>query len=145
MPAKFSLHFDHAWDVTLQEAITIQQRLRRHVITHDTFPPIHTVAGVDAGFEDNGTVTRAAVAVLDFPSLETIETAVIRQPTTFPYVPGLLSFREVPALLTALSRLNTVPNIILCDGQGIAHPRRFGLACHFQRFDSLRTSRQEWQ
>ena len=88
------------------------------------------VCGIDVGFEDNGRITRAAVAVLAFPSLEPLEDAVARRPTSFPYVPGLLSFREIPAVLEALALLKTRPDLLLCDGQGIAHPRRCGLASH---------------
>ena len=82
------------------------------------------------GFEADGTISRAAVAVLSFPSLQLQESAIARRPTTFPYVPGFLSFREIPAVLDALEKISTVPDLILCDGQGIAHPRRFGIACH---------------
>jgi len=81
-------------------------------------------------FEAAGTISRAAVAVLSFPSLQLQESAIARRPTTFPYVPGFLSFREIPAVLDALEKINTIPDLILCDGQGIAHPRRFGIACH---------------
>jgi deoxyribonuclease V len=88
------------------------------------------VAGVDVGFETGGTVTRAAVAVLGYPELELLETAIARRPTAFPYVPGLLSFRELPAVLEALARLREPPDLLLCDGQGFAHPRRLGIASH---------------
>lgn len=108
----------------------VQQRLAGRVVSHDTFTDINCVAGVDVGFEDGGKVTRAAVAVLEYPSLQTIDQAVARTATRFPYVPGLLSFREIPALLEAFRQLRTAPDMILCDGQGYAHPRRFGLACH---------------
>ena len=74
--------------------------------------------------------TRAAVAVLTFPSLQLETSAIARLPTRFPYVPGLLSFREIPAVLAAVERLNVRPDLLLCDGQGIAHPRRFGIASH---------------
>ncbi len=120
----------HPWQVTPAEARAIQERLRFRVETADRLGPVRRVAGVDVGFEEGGTVTRAAVAVLEFPSLELLETAVARLPTRFPYVPGLLSFREIPAVLKAMEQLNTAPDLLLCDGQGIAHPRRFGIACH---------------
>jgi deoxyribonuclease V len=125
-----STDLDHSWDLTPAEAIALQQRLRDRVIRQDRFAPPSRIAGVDVGFEDNGRITRAAVAVLAFPSLAPLEQAVVRQPTRFPYVPGLLSFREIPAIREALERLDRPPELILCDGQGLAHPRRFGLACH---------------
>lgn len=120
----------HPWDVTPKEAIAIQQQLRSAVCTEDRLGKVEFVAGVDVGFEDKGKTTRAAVAVLRFPELELHEWVIARQPTTFPYVPGLLSFREVPTVLNALEQLNTRPDILLCDGQGIAHPRRLGIASH---------------
>ncbi|GAX44501.1 endonuclease V [Tolypothrix sp. NIES-4075] len=121
----------HAWQLTLDEAIAIQEQLQAEVITEDKFKePVQYVAGVDMGFEANGTISRAAVAVLNFPDLQIIETSLAYRPTTFPYIPGFLSFREIPAVLDALEKITTIPDIILCDGQGIAHPRRFGIACH---------------
>ncbi len=120
----------HPWDVTPQEAVAIQERLRSRVERRDRLGAVHWVGGVDVGFEDGGRVTRAAVAVLNFPELALVESAVVRCPTSFPYVPGLLSFREVPAILQALSQLRSLPDLLICDGQGLAHPRRFGLACH---------------
>jgi deoxyribonuclease V len=120
----------HAWNLTPKEAIALQQQLRGEVERHDRLGPVGHVAGVDVGFEAGGTVTRAAVVVLAFPSLELVEQAIYRMPTGFPYVPGLLSFREVPAVIGALERLRIEPDLLLCDGQGIAHPRRFGIACH---------------
>ncbi|WP_414512634.1 deoxyribonuclease V [Nostoc sp. PCC 9305] len=122
---------DHAWPSTLEEAIVIQETLRDRVITEDRLQePIQYVAGVDMGFEADGTISRAAVAVLSFPDLQVIETSLAHRPTTFPYVPGFLSFREIPAVLDALEKIKTTPDIILCDGQGIAHPRRLGIASH---------------
>jgi deoxyribonuclease V len=120
----------HAWDVSPKEAIEIQKTLQKQLKLMDDFGVIKTVAGVDVGFEENNAITRAAVAVLDFDTLEPIETAIARRPTTFPYIPGLLSFREIPAVLEAMLELKNVPDLLLCDGQGIAHPRRFGIAAH---------------
>jgi deoxyribonuclease V len=121
----------HSWDLTTEEAVIIQQQLRNEVITEDRLPEIvQYVAGVDMGFEADGTISRAAVAVLSFPDLQLVETALAYRPTTFPYIPGFLSFREIPAVLDALEKIGTTPDIILCDGQGIAHPRRLGIACH---------------
>ncbi|MBD0336486.1 MAG: deoxyribonuclease V [Cyanobacteria bacterium Co-bin13] len=119
------------WPTTAADAIALQHQLRPQIITQDQLPdPITYVAGVDAGFEADGTITRAAVVVLSFPDLVPMEEALVRRPTIFPYVPGLLSFREVPAVLDALAQLKTTPDLILCDGQGIAHPRRLGIASH---------------
>lgn len=121
---------DHAWDVTPAQARRIQKSLRERVVREDCGGEIHRVAGVDVGFPDRGRITRAAVAVLGYPDLEPVECAVVERRTTFPYVPGLLSFREVPAALEALALLDRLPDLLLCDGQGLAHPRRFGMACH---------------
>ena len=108
----------------------MQRELRAHLILTDQLGPVRRVAGVDVGFEAHGAVTRAAVAVLRYPELDVLETAIARRPTTFPYIPGLLSFRELPAVLAALEPLREPPDLLLCDGQGIAHPRRFGIASH---------------
>jgi len=120
----------HPWDLSPAAARQLQQRLATHVIRHDDFPPPQRVAGVDVGFEDGGRTTRAAVAVLSFPELQLIEGVIARRPTSFPYIPGLLSFREIPAVLQAFDRLTHRPDLLLCDGQGIAHPRRLGIASH---------------
>ena len=120
----------HPWRVTPQQAISIQNELRHQIITQDDFGEINTVAGVDVGYENSGRATRAAVVVLEFPALSVREVAVSRCRTTFPYVPGLLSFRELPAVLKALKKLKARPDMVLCDGQGLAHPRRCGIACH---------------
>lgn len=108
----------------------MQEALSPQVILEDALDPVHYVAGVDVGFENQGQTTRAAVVVLEFPTLVLHEQAVSRSPTRFPYVPGYLSFRELPAVLLALEKLTTTPDLVLCDAQGWAHPRRFGLACH---------------
>jgi deoxyribonuclease V len=120
----------HRWDLTPGEAREMQCRLAGRVETADRLGPVRRVAGLDVGFEDSGRIARAAVAVLSWPGLQLEATAVARVPATFPYVPGLLSFREIPALLAAWERLAVLPDLVLCDGQGFAHPRRMGLACH---------------
>jgi deoxyribonuclease V len=122
--------FSHPWDVTPAQARAIQLQGRGRVIAEDRLGDVRRVAGIDVGFEQDGAISRAAVVVLDFPELRLVESAVARLPTSFPYVPGLLSFRETPAVLEALGRLSERPDLLLCDGQGYAHPRRFGLACH---------------
>lgn len=124
------LHHQHPWDLKPKEAIALQRTLATQVRIADRFGEIRRVAGVDVGFEQNNTITRAAVAVLDFPALTLREYAIAREPTRIPYIPGLLSFREVPAVLAALEQLSSLPDMLLCDGQGIAHPRRLGIASH---------------
>ena len=118
------------WPTDVASARAIQESLAASVIRKDALGPVHWVAGVDVGFENNSRITRAAVAVLSFPDLELHTHVVSRMPTRFPYVPGYLSFRELPVVLQALEKLNPTPDLLLCDGQGLAHPRRFGLACH---------------
>jgi deoxyribonuclease V len=120
----------HPWPDTVEAATEIQQQLAGEVITEDQLGTVEHVAGVDVGFEAEGSITRAAVAVLSFPELQLQEHAIALRPTTFPYVPGFLSFREVPAVIDALEKLIITPDLILCDGQGTAHPRRLGIACH---------------
>ena len=115
---------------SLDEAKIIQQQLQKQVILEDKLQQVDYVAGVDVGFQDNYKMTKAAIAVLKFPSLELVESQTALIPTTFPYIPGFLSFREIPALLKTIEKLTIIPDIILCDGQGIAHPRRLGIASH---------------
>ncbi len=121
----------HRWNLTPRSARALQERLRSSVVQRDAGakrPDL--VAGIDIGFEQQGQVTRAAAVVLTYAELETLEEVIARRKTRFPYVPGLLSFRECPAALAALGRLESRPDLLVCDGQGYAHPRRFGLACH---------------
>ncbi len=120
----------HDWPRDVAAARALQESLAAEVIREDALGPVHRVAGVDVGFEDGGKTTRAAVAVLSFPDLTPEISSISRLPTCFPYVPGYLSFRELPAVLKALEKLAVQPDLLLCDGQGLAHPRRFGLACH---------------
>jgi len=121
----------HEWNLTPGAAIEIQKQLAYEVVRQDAFDaPVKTVAGIDLGFDVTNDTCRAVVVVLSFPELELIETAEAILPIQFPYVPGLLSFRETPIAVVALEKLQNAPHLILCDGQGIAHPRRFGIACH---------------
>lgn len=106
----------HRWDVTPTEAVAIQNALRGRVVARDDLGPVGTVAGVDIGFEDAGRIARAAAVVLRLPDLTRLAEALVRAPLRFPYVPGLLSFREVPAAAEALARLPLVPDVVLCDG-----------------------------
>jgi len=120
---------DHRWDLTPAEARELQQALAERVETVDRLGTVRRVAGVDVHFPRPG-VARAAVVVLDADTLAPIDQATAEQPVSFPYLPGLLSFREIPAALEALTHLRVLPDLVLCDGHGLAHPRRFGLACH---------------
>lgn len=120
----------HSWDLTVAEAIALQRALAARVERRDRLGGVRRVAGTDVGYRDGGASIRAAVAVLGLPDLDLVDWAVVRRATAFPYVPGLLSFREAPAVLAALDGLARRPDLLLCDGHGLAHPRRFGLACH---------------
>lgn len=121
----------HEWNLSPKEAIELQKQLAYEVIETDDFEtPIKTVAGIDLGYDAKTNTCRAVVVVLNFPNLQLIEKAEAILPIQFPYVPGLLSFRETPVAVKALEKLQITPDLILCDGQGIAHPRRFGIACH---------------
>ena len=91
---------------------------------------VGTIAGVDTGFEDGGSTARACIAVVRWPDLTPVTTVIGRTAVAFPYIPGYLSFREIPAILAAVAELPELPDLLLCDGQGIAHPRRFGIAAH---------------
>lgn len=120
----------HPWVKTVAEAKIIQAQLRHQVVRVDDLQEVRYVAGVDLGFQDNYAISQAAIAVLTYPELELVEQTLASIPTAFPYVPGYLSFREIPAILAAFEQLKIIPDLILGDGQGYAHPRRFGLACH---------------
>jgi deoxyribonuclease V len=129
----------HGWDVTPKVARELQTRLRPMVETEDRLGELKLATGVDVHFERGGKISRAAVAVSRVSDLNVVEEVVERRPTTFPYVPGLLSFRELPSVLEALERLSREPDLILCDAHGLAHPRRFGLACHLGVLTDLPT------
>ncbi|MFC4764931.1 deoxyribonuclease V [Dyella koreensis] len=118
------------WSGNVAKARAVQSELAACVSLVDDYPPLRVIAGVDVGFEDNGTITRAAAVLLDASTLVPIAQVVARLPTCMPYIPGLLSFRELPAVLQALSELPQVPDMVFVDGQGIAHPRGLGIAAH---------------
>ena len=118
----------HRWDVSPSEAKEIQQGLRSRVSTERTFSQVNTVAGVDVAIKDE--VARAAIVVLSYPELTPLDYSLAELPVEFPYIPGLLAFREAPAVLAALEKLKTEPDLFIFDAQGLAHPRRLGLATH---------------
>ena len=120
---------DSAWKVTPAEGIAIQRRLAGLVRRVWDGRPVRLIAGADVHFPTRKTA-RAVVVLLDFPGLGLVETATFEGACTFPYVPGLLSFREIPPILEAWQKLARRPDLILCDGQGIAHPRGIGFASH---------------
>jgi deoxyribonuclease V len=122
----------HGWNVTPQEAIRLQERLRVEVVARDEAPTSpRTVAAMDVSYDRRSPWIFAAIVVLRLPGFELVEQAAVRRRARFPYVPGLLSFRELPPCLAVWERLRTRPDCVICDGHGYAHPRRFGIACHF--------------
>jgi len=118
------------WNLTPQQAVRLQQAWRERVERQDRCGPLHYVAGADMAFDAETNNAFAGVIVYRFPELEEVERRTARRTLCFPYVPGLLSFREGPVLLAAFAQLQVAPDVILIDGHGIAHPRRFGIACH---------------
>lgn len=122
------LRHAHRWDVTPAEAVEIQERLRPLVLLSDGISGVRAVAGLDVGFPLGR--ARAAAVVFSYPALEQLDVAIAELPVEFPYIPGLLTFREGPAALAALDRLTVPWDVLLCDAQGYAHPRRLGLASH---------------
>jgi deoxyribonuclease V len=123
-------HAFPGWDGSIAGARQLQRELAQQVVLADDFVPPRVLAGLDVGFEESGAITRAAGVLLDAQSLALLAETVVRRTTTMPYVPGLLSFRELPALLEALRALPQVPDLVFVDGHGIAHPRRLGIAAH---------------
>ena len=121
----------HPWPQTYPEAVAQQRLLAGGVRLVNELPGvIRTVAGVDVSYEKHGDLFFAGVVILAYPGLAVIEEQTAVTTVTFPYIPGLLSFRELPVLLEAFRQIENVPDVVLVDGQGLAHPRRFGLACH---------------
>jgi deoxyribonuclease V len=125
-----TLQNSHPWDLSLKEAKKVQLELADKVICKNETGRINYVAGVDVGFNLKKKISRAAIAVLSYPMLHLVEYAQAERETVFPYISGFLSFREAPVIIDALNKLKKLPDIILCDGQGIAHPRRLGIASH---------------
>ena len=120
----------HPWNVTHEEAVKIQKCLRDKVILKRIDKRINYIAGLDVSYAKGANTVWAGVVVLDFPSLAKIEEGWAQSKVSFPYIPGLLSFREIPALLDVLREIEVEPDLIFCDGQGIAHPRGLGIASH---------------
>ena len=120
----------HPWRVSYRQAVDIQDTLRSQLLTEPLPKRPRLVAGADVAYSRRTHRVYAAVVVVALPSLDTVETVGVARRATFPYIPGLLSFREVPPLLKAFERLTHAPDVLVFDGQGLAHPRRFGLACH---------------
>ena len=122
------LRVPHRWDLSPKEAIALQQELRALVVTENRLAAVRTVAGVD--ISTAGQRAHAAIVVLSFPELQPLEAAQSDLPLTYPYIPGLLAFREGPAVLAAAEQLQIEPDLLFFDGQGLAHPRRLGIATH---------------
>jgi len=118
----------HNWNLTPQEAMRIQTEMRERLVLRWGDRPVHTIGGVDVSIKDE--FTRAAIVVLRYPDLAPLEASVEDAPLVFPYIPGLLSFREGPAVLAAWHKLQNKPDLLMFDGQGIAHPRGIGIASH---------------
>ncbi|HVO83711.1 MAG TPA: deoxyribonuclease V [Syntrophobacteria bacterium] len=136
MPADAMLH---PWDLSLQEAVALQHRLASRVLLRPLPKRIHLIAGADVGYGRDGSRATAAAAVHTLPRLELVELVQVEDHVSFPYVPGLLSFREIPPLLSVFRKLRHQPDAVLCDGQGLAHPRRLGLASHLGLWLNLPT------
>ncbi len=120
----------HPWAVSVQEAFRIQEELRDKLVLEDVPDPPESIAGIDVSFTRGSNLVHAAIVVLERDSLEPIETVAATQEPVFPYIPGLLSFREGPVVLQAYEKLSREPDLLMFDGQGIAHPRGLGLASH---------------
>jgi len=129
----------HGWEVTVAQARATQLSLARRVSTEGEVVDPRLVAGVDISAPDAQGIARGAVVVLRYPELDMVETRIAQGKIAFPYIPGLLSFRESPLILSVCEKLSSVPDLVLIDGQGIAHPRRFGLASHVGVFLNLPT------
>jgi len=119
----------HSWDLTPKEAIEIQKKLAAGIVQKNHVKTVRYVAGADMAVSKNPDMAYAGVVVLSYPELRIVETQQAVLKLTFPYIPGLLAFRESPALLNAFEKLRIEPDLVMIDGQGLAHPRGFGIAC----------------
>src|SRR5947209_8421403 len=120
----------HEWNLQQSEAIALQRELAKRVVREDRLDEVHHIAGVDMAINEENGMARAAVVLLTYPALEVVEQHVYEEPVRMPYIPGLLSFRETPCILGAFALLKQQPELVMVDGQGIAHPRRLGIASH---------------
>ncbi len=120
----------HTWNLTQEEAIALQRELAKRIIREDQLETVRYVAGVDMAINENNGMARAAVVLLTYPEMEISERHIYEEPIRMPYIPGLLSFREAPAVLGAFDQLKQRPQLVMVDGIGIAHPRRIGIASH---------------
>jgi deoxyribonuclease V len=123
-------HLIHRWDVDPPEAEKIQRELAQRVIREDRLGEVHTIVGIDISANEHTGIARAALVALAYPELSVLERVRHEEALRFPYIPGLLSFREVPSILAGFEKLQHMPDLLMVDGQGIAHPRRCGIASH---------------
>ena len=124
------IHHLHEWNLSTSAAIALQRRLASQVCRDETGVDFNYIAGVDISSSRLSAEATAAVVVLSYPELEPVEEKTVSGRIDFPYVPGLLSFREAPLITRAFEHLTVTPHLVIVDGQGIAHPRRFGIAAH---------------
>lgn len=122
------IKIEHSWYLPPEAAIKLQKKLSNYVIKKSSIRKIRTVGGVDTGYKNN--IAKAVISILSYPDLALMASAAAREALSYPYVPGLLSFREGPVVLKALEHLEALPDLLIFDGQGIAHPRRLGIASH---------------
>lgn len=120
----------HSWNVTPKKAIAIQHNLKVRIKTFDDFGLIKTIAGVDVGFVKEKNLSCASLVIFSYPDMRILDVKTCSEPINFPYIPTLLAFREVPVVLSCFQKLENTPDMLILDGQGYAHPRRMGLACH---------------
>ncbi len=124
----------HPWEIVPKEGIEIQKRLRKRLIFDDNEFKIEKICGTDVSFEKGKSILFSAAVIFSYPDFGVIEEQTAACECSFPYVPGLLSFREVPVLLKAFEKVKNIPDVVICDGHGIAHPRGIGLASHLGLF-----------